>query len=116
MKKFIAGLAIGHILTNALYLYLDGGVDRVKFILEYLKEHPGEAPPFTTMVEYLMVGDDPADSSVPVDPAVKAWVIRIKRIRAMSAEGYSSAEIADSVGIPTAFVIEIVDSEVKPCP
>jgi hypothetical protein len=67
------------------------------------------------MVEYLMVGDNPVDSSVPADPAVKAWVIRIKRIRAMSAEGYSATEISDQMNLPIALIQEITDAEVNPC-
>jgi hypothetical protein len=114
MKKLIAGLVVGHILTNCLYLYLDGGVERAQFLIGHLKEHPEDGYHFPEMVEYLMMGD-PKDPSKD-DPAVEAWIKRIKLIRAMAAEGYSVAEISDQLNLTIALVQEVLDTEVKSCP
>jgi hypothetical protein len=109
MKKFIAGLVVGHILTNGLYLYVDGGFDRVRFLIDFLKTHPGEYPSFPAMVEYIMVGtkDEPQpdpDETPEISDEAREWYRRIQRVGAMADEMYTVSEIADTLDISEVLV------------
>lgn len=123
MKKFIAGVVVGHILTNFLFFYADGGVDRLKNVLEFTKDNPGQPVDFMLMMKYVMQGnpygppEEEQDESLPLKPlnpegaALKLWFQRILRIRAMSHEGYSVDEISDILSLPKETVIEVLKFE-----
>lgn len=121
MKKFLGGMLAGYLLGEIWGAYQMGYFSRIKEVFVMSMEQAERGEPFDFGKTYEHITQTPLPFSKKTSTVTEdreAWVEKttreyhekLSRVRAMHAEGYTNADIADAMGIPENSVRTLLES------